>query len=439
MARYFTLSSLKNNHIVLSGFYKSLSGLSLFISMSLLLRYLNKENYGLWNLVFTMFQWVLLMDFGIQSALKTKIPYLILEKNKNLLQLYIKSTYKTSSYIAIILFFICCIFVFTNNLGAIFNLNIYPESYLKKLFLLNFLFFCLNFIANIHKSLYVAFLKGKYAESSIFINQFGFMILLLVVYYFYKDISYPKKLILITIINGGFCFIVNLFFTIRFFLIEKMSIFIKGSFPKKLFLDSIKLGIKYMIIQLSMIFIFTIDSYIISYYFGTNSIAEYDFVTKYFQFPLMIIIAAFSPLWSMFTQNYLEKEKEKLLKQFRLFNKIFVVIVLSIIFAGFLYPFILKLWTRNSLTTSNNLIIASALLTGLRIYFSFYSNFLNGIGKLNFYMILLLLGLIFKFPLTFVLINLKFGINSVVLSSVIISIIWAILIPRYCYSILDKI
>ncbi|GEM54464.1 hypothetical protein B0A58_01920 [Flavobacterium branchiophilum NBRC 15030 = ATCC 35035] len=439
MTQYFTLSSLKNNHIVLSGFYKSLSGLSLFVSMSLLLRYLDKENYGLWNLVFTMFQWVLLMDFGIQSALKTKIPHLILEGNTKLVQLYIKSTYKTSAYIALLLFLIFSFFVFTNHLGTIFNLNIYPENYLKKLFLLNFLFFCLNFIANIHKSLYVAFLKGKYAELSIFINQFGFMILLFFLHHFYKNISYSNKLIAITIINGGFCFIVNLFFTIRFFIIEKMNLFIKGDFPKKLFLESIKLGTKYMIIQLSMIFIFTIDSYIISYYFGPNHIAAYDFVTKYFQFPLMIIIAAFSPLWSMFTKNYLEKERKKLLKQFKLFNRLFVVMVLCIVVAGFLYPYILKLWTRNSLTTSSSLIIWVALLTALRIFFSFYSNFLNGIGKLNFYMILLIIGLFFKIPLTLVLINLKFGINSVVLSSVIISIIWAILIPKYCYNILDKI
>ena len=72
------LKRISNNHLIMSGVYKGISGISLFISIRLLLDYLGNENYGLWVLVFTLFQLVLLMDFGIQSSLKTKIPVLIL-------------------------------------------------------------------------------------------------------------------------------------------------------------------------------------------------------------------------------------------------------------------------------------------------------------------------------------------------------------------------
>jgi O-antigen/teichoic acid export membrane protein len=52
----------KNNHVIMSGFYKGVSGMSLFISIPLLIKYLGEDNYGVWVLVFTLFQWVLLMD-----------------------------------------------------------------------------------------------------------------------------------------------------------------------------------------------------------------------------------------------------------------------------------------------------------------------------------------------------------------------------------------
>ena len=67
------LKKISNNHLIMSGIYKGISGISLFVSIRLLLDYLGAENYGLWVLVFTLFQLVLLMDFGVQSSLKTKI------------------------------------------------------------------------------------------------------------------------------------------------------------------------------------------------------------------------------------------------------------------------------------------------------------------------------------------------------------------------------
>ena len=68
------LLGLRQNQMVLSGFYKALSGIALFVSIPVLIKYLGNVEYGLWVLVSTLFQWVLLMDFGLSSVLKTKIP-----------------------------------------------------------------------------------------------------------------------------------------------------------------------------------------------------------------------------------------------------------------------------------------------------------------------------------------------------------------------------
>jgi O-antigen/teichoic acid export membrane protein len=147
----------------MSGLYKGVSGLSLFISIPILINYLGDTDYGLWVLVFALFQWVLLMDFGLASVLKTKVPILIHENRQDLLKSYLKSTYKITAYIALFLFVFFLVLIFVIDLKTFLKIPVHSSIFVKKLFAINMFFFCLNFLFNVHKSLFVAFLKGKYA------------------------------------------------------------------------------------------------------------------------------------------------------------------------------------------------------------------------------------------------------------------------------------
>ena len=158
------LQKISNNHLIMSGVYKGISGISLFVTIRLLMDYLGQENYGLWVLVFTLFQLVLLMDFGIQSSLKTKIPVLIAENNLDMIKSYIKTNYFLTIILAVFIFLIFLVFIYFIDLNTFLNIDFQSSKFVKTLFLLNIFFFCLGLIANLQKSLYVAFLKGKYAE-----------------------------------------------------------------------------------------------------------------------------------------------------------------------------------------------------------------------------------------------------------------------------------
>lgn len=63
------ISKITSNHLVMSGLYKCVSGLSLFISIPILIHYLGDTDYGLWVLFFALFQWVLLIDFSLASVI----------------------------------------------------------------------------------------------------------------------------------------------------------------------------------------------------------------------------------------------------------------------------------------------------------------------------------------------------------------------------------
>lgn len=433
------LKKISNNHLIMSGVYKGISGVSLFITIRLLMDYLGLQNYGLWVLVFTLFQLVLLMDFGIQSSLKTKIPVLIAENNHDMIKSYIKTNYFLTVILALIIFVIFVVFVYFINLNSFLNIDFQSSRFVKTLFILNIFFFCLGLIANLQKSLYVAFLKGKYAEESIAVNQIGLTFLVWICTLSLPNIDSKDKLIAITLINGFFTLAINLYYTYRFFKNEninlKSSVNLKGNYLK----DILKLGGKFLITQIGVMFIFSSDQYVISNAFGPSEVAVYEVVTKYFQFPVLVFMAVLNPLWSVFAKNYIDKNKEALSNSFTKFNKYYIAIILVHIIAMLCCPFVLKLWIKETINVPAYFIFLTALAATLRIFTVFYTYFLYGVGHLNLYILILLLSVIIKVPLSYFFINLGFGINGVVLSSLMILLFWTIVFPLKSYRIINKI
>ena len=82
-----------------------------------------------------------------------------------------------------------------------------------------------------------------------------------------------------------------------------------------------------MIIQIGFLFVFSSDSYIISYVFNPTEIVPYEVVSKLFQLPYLVLFAALTPFWSLFAKHYLEKNQSKLLNDFNKFNKFFSLFI----------------------------------------------------------------------------------------------------------------
>ncbi len=430
---------LRNNHLLMSAFYKGFSGLSLFISIPLLIKYLGSNDYAVWVLVFTLFQWVLLMDFGIQSSLKTKIPILLHENKIDLLKSYIKSTYKISLYIASGIFTIFIISLSYIDLKSALNISFHDASFINKLFILNVFFFCVNFVTNIYKSLFIAFLKGKFTEQSIALNQFIFLLLVFLSLFYFPDINVENKLFLVSILNGVFGLLVNIGYTIYFFRIEKLNLKSKEKTPKEFIVEILKLGSKFMLTQMALLFMFNIDNYIISNHFSPKEVVPYDTVNKLFQLPIMILFAGLSPLWSMFAKDYIDKNHTNLLKMFKKFNLFFILIVVLILLFAAICPYLISIWIKEKLDMPTHLILYVAIVACFRVFITFYTFFLNGIGKLNNYLFILLFSVVLKLPLTNFFINLQLGINSVVLATLVLMLFWILFIPWECYRIVFKL
>ena len=124
---------------------------------------------------------------------------------------------------------------------------------------------------------------------------------------------------------------------------------------------------------------------------------------------------------------------------FKKFNFYFIGIFIFIIAIAILCPYILPIWIKSEIIIPKHLILLITIVTSIRIFVSFYSFFLYGISKLNNYIIILLISMLIKIPLTYYLISLGFGINSVVVVTLFIMVFWLLFIPYECYKIVKNL
>lgn len=405
--------------------------------MSILIKYLGENNYGVWVLLFTLFQWVLFMDFGISNVLKTKLPELISSEKTDSINLLIRNAYKITITISTILFCVLVFLILFINLKD--NLNIpFGNIFIKKLFLLNAFAFCVNFVLITYKSLYVGVLRTHIAEQSASVTQIIFLFLLILVYLFGKDFSNEDKLYTISILNALVAILVNLYYTLSFFKKNPFSIFKKIHKKADDHVQIFALGSKFMIIQIFMLVVFSSDTYILSYYLDPTEVTVYDVVTKYFQFPMLIAISAMSPLWSMFSKYYTEKNHTWIKKTIRNFLIGFAAFSLLVVVLAILCNTVLSIWINKNFYASIFFITTIAVMVLLRVYFSFFSYFFNGIGKLKSQLYLMGFGALIKIPLTILLLNLDFGVSSVILSTNILMLVWSIFLTAEYKSVLNK-
>jgi O-antigen/teichoic acid export membrane protein len=431
-------SKITGNHLLMSAFYKGISGFSLFVSIRILINYLGDANYGVWVLIFTLFQLILLMDFGLASTLKTKIPELQHYGNISQINAYIKSTYLSTTIIALATFIFLCCLVIAIDLKSLFKIPL-PSGFIIRLFIVNILFFCLNFIMNTYKALFVSVHRGKYSEQSIAVNQLMFLLSVFSISFYTPSINIYEKLYVISITNGIISLGVNTAYTIYFFKTEPFSLFTSRKTESGFLRDVFRMGLQYMAIQVGTLFLFSSDNYILAYFFGPEEVVPYEIVTKYFQFPLMILMAAMAPVWSLFTKHYLQKDKQWFLSAFKKFNLFYIIILLGLVIAVFVAPPIMNAWIGINFNISYSLLFLMALYTALRIITTYYGYFFNGTGNLKSYLILLYVGVVLKIPLSYLFVKLDAGISSVLIASIICLLVWSIIHPIQAYSIVRKL
>lgn len=429
------LNTKIHSQLIYSLLFKLISMILVFLTTSLTFRYLGKSDYGIWVTIYSIISWVYLLDFGFANVIKTKLPTLLHDRQKevNVLVSTIYIGIGAISVLILLLYAILNIFV---SFADFLNVDMAFVNFNTILFL-NLLFSALILIIGNYKALFAGVVKTHMVEFSMMVIQM-FVCAFIFVLCKYDLFTACPKIVLISLVFGLVNLLIGIGFTVYFFNKNKDIEISYKYFNLQILKVNASLGVKYFIIQACMIVIYSTDYVLITRYFGPKDVANYDIVLKVFQVPMMLIIAALSPFWSVFSKTFLEKKYLWIRKTLIIYNFSFLLFLAGIAVLTFIISDIIYLWMNVRFEISTTLLVCISIYISMRTYTAMYNYFLNGINKINLTLWLTIFGAIINIPLCIFLIKAGLGVSGIVIGTCISILPTTVALPIQAFNIINR-
>lgn len=422
-------------HLSLGFVYKILGmGLS-YVSIPLFLKYLGEKDYGLWIVIFSTINWIFMFDLGIGNGLRNKLTQCLVEKNILETKKYIVTGYISLSFIALIILVVGFLVIKIFDIKELLSLKEYNEIFLKKLILIVFMITILNFITGLYKVFYAAEHNSTIGNFSDLVFQ-GIFIFSLLILKKFNLISLTS----IAIIYPGLNLIIGLYLTIRYFKKHKELTPEFKYFDKEKIKSISGTGIEFFIIQISMVIILTTDNIIITKLLGVEAVTPYNIISKLFQVFLVFSTIVLAPLWTLFLDAYLKKDKKWIKNILKKLNLLYIILCIIVGMTIFLMPLIIKVWLQKTIEFPRHLVLFWGIFILIRVYGDIYMYFVNGIGKIRLQTILYVIGALVNIPLSIYFVkNFNLGSSGVILATIISMLPLSIFIPIQACKIIKNI
>jgi len=404
-----------------------------YLTLPYVLNKLGSDQYGIWIAIYSTITWIIFFDMGLGNGLKNKLTNSIVKNRYDHAKSYIINGYLVSGIISFIIFVTTISFVNLINLVEFFNIKTISDQFVKQVVIFNIFFVCLNFISRLNEQFYYSTHKSEIVGLKVIVTQvLSFLGILLLVKYDQLD------LFSLTLNYGLIQTVVEVFFTIYFFrnnpnLIPNKRV-VKATKPGEL----MSLGLKFFLIQISMLIIFNTDNFLILKYLDANSVTIYSLIAKLFSFFIMVSNIILTPYWVLFGEAYIKKDFKWIKKVLMKFSYLSLIILATALIMAYSSELILNLWIGKKLNIDLTFTILFAILIFLRIFNNVYMYFLNGTGFIKLQMYLYIFGAIINIPITILLLKLGMGLSGIVLGGIISILPMTILLTVQVYLIIKE-
>ncbi|NHB70194.1 oligosaccharide flippase family protein [Bacteroidales bacterium M08MB] len=428
-----TLRAKKN---ILASFV--IKGLNIAIGLALVpltINYLEPTKYGIWITLSSIIGWFGFFDIGLGHGLRNRFAEALAKGQHELARTYVSTTYAILTIIIsgiLILFFIVNPYL---NWNTILNVqeDVVLGNHLSLLALIVFTFFCISFVLKLITTILTADQRPALAST---FDLFGKALSLIVIFILTKTTE--GSIVYLGTVYSIMPVVVLLssslwFFRGRYSLYRPNIRFIEFKRAK----DLLNLGIKFFIIQISVIVLYQTNNIIISQLFGPSEVAPYSIAHKYMGVNLMIFSIIITPFWSAVTEAWVKKDVNWIKK---IINKL-IVIWFLLLLLGLIFFFVSK--TIYSIWLGNDIIIPYTItgLVGVWIFIDawkrIFNTFLNGIGKIKIQLYLESLAAFINVPLCIIL-GRKIGIEGILIANIIVTIATAAVYPIKYYGIIKN-
>lgn len=381
----------------LSQFSASIIG---FVMVPLLLNYLSKDNYGLWVTLISLVGWILVSDFGIGYGFRNRVTEYLADGDRAKLNRHFVTTFQ---YYLII----------TTLLTVIFIVVLFTNPILSKYKLLTIIIY-LPYLVYFPFSVSTQILQGlRFVHSTNLINLLRSVLWATLVYSAIKFSSQDNLLLIsicYSIINCLTCFIT------AYLAFKKSDIklpSLKILLQKPAFDDSIVTGIKFFVLQICSLLLFSMGNYFIYTNLTPSDTANYDTINKIYSLFMAFFNIVIAVYWS---EIALLKAKNDFQQLNTVYKKLLFISILSSLgsfILAYMAPYFVSYWTHDKIIITNSQCLPFSFLVSMQALAYSAAVFMNAFEKVMPQVIIAILSIILVYPLVKIGFHYKLGIGTV--------------------------
>lgn len=379
---------------------KGLNVLVCFLLVPFTISILNSEKYGIWITVFSIVNWFNIMDIGLGNGFRNKFAEAIAIKNYSKGKEYVQTLYSSTIIISFIflLLFLCINFYL--DWYEILNVKSNINENLNSIVLVVFVLFCFQLVLKNISTILLAIQKTTFSNSLVLLgNVLSFAII------YFINVFYKINLFVIAFVFMLSPIIVHLLASFMIFKNELKEY--KPSFeiiPKKnSFNELMTLGLKFFLIQITSVIIFSSSSILITRLYGPSSVTPYSIAFQFFAAAQIVFTIIVTPFWTAFTDANAKEDYNWIKKSIKNLLKIWIVFSIGVLILWLISPYVFKIWIGNKVSIPFQLSFQFALYTILLTGISVFSVFIAGIGKILVTLYVSIIQCVIYIPLAYFL------------------------------------
>lgn len=371
--------------------------IAVFISLAIIpvtIDYLNPEQYGVWLTLSSIVAWLSFFDVGLGHGFRNRFAEAKANGDNELARRYVSTT-----YFAMILIFgvVLIMFEIINpfiNWANVLNIHQSHNHVLSVVVSIILIGVCTSFVANIASIMLSA--DQKPAISAM-IATAGQVVALLVIFFLTLCPQHDMRYIAFALSWGPV--LVTLFASIWMFTHKYKEVAPSIKYIDKSFIKNIvNLGVKFFIIQVSMILIFQVVNIILSRVLGPAAVTEYNVAYKYFSITMMVFNIILSPYWSAFTDAYTKGDLTWMANIHRKLTHVWFVLTGINILLLICSPIAYRLWLHGTIEIPWSTSFSMFVYINVLSFSTMYMVLLNGTGKVFLQMLIYIFCALFAIP-----------------------------------------
>jgi len=401
-------------NIIVSFALRGLNILIIFLLVPLTLNYLNPTKYGLWLTISSIISWFTFFDIGLGNGLRNKLAEAFAVNDYKLAKVYVSTTYAILSLIIIFIYLIFLFIIPLLDWSKLLNAQPEMAGELSKVAIIVFTFFALRFVLNLIAIILISDQSPAISNCFTFLGNFVVLAAVYCIAKFthgnllYISIIYSAAPVIILIIASFY------FFNGKYKRIKPDLKSIDFKYSRSL----ADLGIKFFVLQIAVLIIFSTDNIIITQILGPSEVTPYNIAFTYFSIPIMIFTIVLTPFWSAYTEAFTKGDMEWIKSAIKRLIVFWLAVVVGAIFFLGISKYFYLLWIGDKVHIPFILSAFMALFAIMSTWNNIFAYFVNGIGKIKLQMYYAIVAMIVNIPISiFFAKNWEMGSAGVILGT----------------------